>query len=371
MLLLPVAGALTVFVAGLVRVDRRADACRMAAVTAAALSFLVSAVLLAVSPLGSGDFVSFNPGSLLLVEGSSIDIRFSLGLDGPGLAFVGMTTLLTLAGLLADPGPRGHSNGRYYSLVLLLEAGLLGTFLARDLVLFHLFADSVTICLFVLIGIWGNRRRWASAQKLLIFAWGGSLLVLTALLAMALWNYPVTGRMTTSLSELTSILAESPIPPGPQTVILLLLLAGLAAKSAVFPLHGWLPEAIAEAPTAVGVILAGAALEVGAYGLVRFGRALLPDAVAACSVWLSWLFVVGIVFGAIMAIMQSDLRRLLGYACVSQMGLCMLGIFWADNPTVHSGALKCVVGGLAVGGLLVLIAVVQRSAKSAAPAGRD
>jgi len=249
MLLVPVAGALTVSLVGQVRADRRAAWCRATAVTAASLAFLASAVLFAVSPLGTGDFVSFDAGSLLQIEGGLIDVRFSLGMDGPSLPFVGATTLLTLAGLLADPGPSGGRGGGYYCLVLLLEAGLLGTFLARDLVLFHLFAESATIWLFLLIGTWGNRQRRAVALKLLVFGACGGLAVLTALSATALWNYPATGRMTTSLGELTAVLAENPIPPGPRTLILLLLVAGLAAKSAVFPLHGWLPAAIAEAPT--------------------------------------------------------------------------------------------------------------------------
>ena len=363
-LLFPVAGALIVPLVGRARVDRRAAWCRATAVAAASGAFLAAAVLFALSPTGSGDFVSFDAGSLLRIEGGSIDVRFSLGLDGLGLPFVGATTLLTLAALLADPGPNGRRGGGYYCLVLLLEAGLLGTFLARDVVLFHLLAESATIWLFLLIGIWGIRRRRASALKLLVFGSCGGLAVLTALLAMALWNYPVTGRMTTSLGELTAVLAKSPIPPGPQTVILLILVAGLAAKSAVFPLHGWLPAAIAEAPTATGVILAGAALEVGGYGLLRFGRVLLPDAVAACSGWLSWLFVAGIIFGAIMAMVQSDLRRLLGYACASQMGLCMLGLFSADNSAVCGGALKLIAGGLAVGGLLLLLEAVHHRVDS-------
>ena len=359
-LLIPVAGALTVSFVGLVRDDRRAAWCRAAALAAAALAFLASAVFFAVSTPGSGDFISFDAGSLLRIERGSIDVRFSLGIDGPGLLFVGITTLLTLAGILADPGPIGRRGGAYYCLVLLLEAGLLGTFLARDVVLFHLFAESATIWMFLLIGIWGNRRRWVSALKLFIFGSCGGLLVLTALLAMALWNYPVTGRMTTSLAELTASLAEKPIPPGPQTAILLLLVAGLAAKSAVFPLHGWLPSAIAEAPTATGVILTGAALEIGSYGLLRFGRVLLPEAVADSSNCFSWLFVAGIIFGAIMAIVQSDLRRLLGFASASQMGLCMLGLFSADNSAVCAAVLRLIAGGLALGGLLSLLAVVPR-----------
>ena len=359
-LLIPVAGALTVSLVGQVRDDRRVAWCRATALAAASLAFLASAMFFAVSPPGSGDFISFDAGSLLRIERGSIDVRFSLGLDGPSLLFVGIATLLTLAGILADPGPIGRRGGAYYCLVLLLEAGLLGTFLARDVVLFHLFAESATIWLFLLIGIWGNRQRWASALRSFIFGSCGGLLVLTALLAMALWDYPVTGRMTTSLGELTATFAERPIPSGPQTAILLLLVAGLAAKSAVFPLHGWLPSAIAEAPTATGVILTGAAIEIGGYGLLRFGRVLLPDAVAACSICFSWLFVAGIIFGAIMAVVQSDLRRLLGYACASQMGLCMLGLFSVDNSTACGAVLRLIVGGLALGGLLSLLAVVPR-----------
>jgi NADH:ubiquinone oxidoreductase subunit 4 (subunit M) len=156
---------------------------------------------------------------------------------------------------------------------------------------------------------------------------------------------------------LTSGLAENPISTGPQTVILLLLVGGFAAKSAVFPLHGWLPEALAEAPAGTGVILAGGVLKIGGYGLARFALVLLPDAVAACSVWLSWLFAAGMIFAAGMAMVQSDLRRLLGYACAGQMGFCMLGLLSTNPPAVQGGVLQMIGSGLAVGGLLSLLGI--------------
>ena len=354
-LLSPVAGALIMPLVGLARADRRADWYRGVAVAAAAISLLLSIALFAAIPPGSDEFATFDAGSLLHTEAGPIEIRFRIGLDGLSLPFVGVTALLTLAGLLADPEPIGRRGGGYYCLVLLVEAALLGTFLARDVVLFYLFAESVTLGLFFLIGIWGKRERRAAALKFFVFGWCGGLLVLTGLLAMALWNFEITGRMTTSMAELTALAIDNPISPRAQTVVLLILATGLAVKSAMFPLHGWLPAALLEAPTGTGVILVGAVVKVGGYGVLRFGLAMLPEALEACSAWLSWFCVAGVIFGAVAALVQSDPRRILAYGCVSGAGLCMLGLLSTDRLGVQGGGLHSVNSGLALGGLLLLL----------------
>ncbi len=363
-LLSPVAGALLVSLAGSIRADRRAKWSRGVALAAASVSFLLSVAILVLQPSGTAEFARFDAGSLLYTEAGSIDVRLSIGLDGLSLLFVVMTTLLTLAALLGDPEPVRRRGGGYYSLVLWLEACLLGTFLARDVVLFYLFTESMMIPLFFLIGIWGKRERRAAALRFFAFGWSGGLLVLNGLLVMAMWHFSITGRMTTSMGELTALLNENPIPAGTQAVIFLVLLAGLAAKSAVFPLHGWLPATITEAPTGTGVILVGAALKVGGYGVVRFCQVMLPSAFEVCSPGLAWFCIAGMGIGAVAAVLQSDPRRILAYGCVSSVGFCMLGLVSTTPSGMQGGVLHLINSGLALGGLMLILGMLDQRSDS-------
>jgi NADH-quinone oxidoreductase subunit M len=290
----------------------------------------------------------------------AVDIRFSLGLDGLSIWLFALTALLTVVAVLVSWEAIGERAPAFYSLLLLLETGMLGVFVARDIILFFLFFEFTLVPLFFLIGIWGSdQRRWA-AMKFFLFTMAGSVLTLLGLIALVLWDsyYSPTGRMTFSIPELTNNLAARPMDRSLQMAVFLALFAGFAIKVPLVPLHTWLPLAHVEAPTAGSVLLAGVLLKVGAYGFVRFALPMTPDAVVASMPWLLWLAVAGIVYGAMVALAQQDIKRLIAYSSVSHLGFCMLGVFAVNRLGIEGGVLQMVNHGLATGGLFAVVGML-------------
>ena len=249
-----------------------------------------------------------------------IDVRFSIALDGLSLWLFALTALLVVVAVLVSWEAIREQATAFYRLLLLLETGMLGVFVARDIVLFYVFFEFTLIPLFFLIGIWGSEQRRHAAVKFFLFTLAGRVLTFLGLLAIVLWDFshppgdPAAWRMTFSIPELTAHLAARPIDAQVQVWIFLALFAGFAIKVPLFPLHTWLPLAHVQAPTAGSVILAGVLLKVGTYGFVRFNLPMLPDAAAALMPWLLWLSVAGILYGALVALArgvaagQLDLR---------------------------------------------------------------
>ena len=299
---------------------------------AAALATLVpAAVLLARYPPGAEEFAATNL-PWLAAAGVPVDVRFHVALDGLSLWLFGLTALLTVVAVLVSWEAIVRQQSLYYRLLLVLETGMLGVFVARDIILFYLFFEFTLVPLFFLIGIWGSHQRRYAAMKFFLFTLTGSVLTLLGLLAMVLWDYShylAAGSrvMTFSIPELTRHLAAQPMDAGWQFWIFLALFAGFAVKVPLVPLHTWLPLAHVEAPAAGSVLLAGVLLKIGAYGFVRFSLPMLPAATAACMPWLLWLSLAGIIYGALVALAQSDMKRLIAYSSVSHMGFCMLGVF--------------------------------------------
>lgn len=291
---------------------------------------------------------------------TGVDVRFSLGLDGLSLWLFGLSALLTVTAVLVSWEAIRERAPAFYALLLLLETGMLGVFAARDIILFYIFFEFTLIPLFFLIGIWGSEERRYAAVKFFLFTLAGSVLTFLGLLAIVLWDryHSASGVMTFSIPELEARLAARPIDPRVQLGIFLALFAGFAIKVPLFPLHTWLPLAHVQAPTAGSVILAGILLKVGAYGFVRFSLPLLPDASVACMPWILWLSVAGIVYGALVALAQSDMKRLIAYSSVSHLGFCMLGLFALNKLGLHGGMLAMVHHGLATGGLFALVGML-------------
>ncbi|HEX7446059.1 MAG TPA: NADH-quinone oxidoreductase subunit M, partial [Pirellulales bacterium] len=289
---------------------------------------------------------------------STVDIRFSLGLDGISLWLFGLSALLTLTSVLVSWEAIEDRAPAFYSLLLLLATGMLGVFAARDIILFYVFFEFTLIPLFFLIGIWGSEERRYAAIKFFLFTLTGSLLTFLGLVAIVLWNYYHTGMMTFSIAALQSSLAEHPISQPTQLVLFLALFAGFAIKVPLFPLHTWLPLAHTQAPTAGSVILAGILLKIGSYGFLRFSIPMLPDATALCMPWLLWLSVAGIVYGALLALAQSNIKKMIAYSSVSHLGFCMLGTFALNKPGVYGGTLQMINHGLSTGGLFAIIGMV-------------
>ena len=291
---------------------------------------------------------------------SGIDVRFHVGLDGLGVWLYGLSALLMVTAVLVSWEAISDRAPLFYAMLLLLEAGCLGVFTARDIMLFYVFFEFTLIPLFFLIGIWGSENRRFAAIKFFLFTLAGSLLTFLGLLSIVLWNYSSTGRdtLTFSIIELTESLSVHPMPAEMQLIVFVALFAGFAIKVPLFPLHTWLPLAHVQAPTAGSVFLAGILLKIGTYGFLRFSVPMLPDATATCAPWLLWLSVAGIIYGALVALAQSDIKRLIAYSSVSHLGFCMLGMFALNRLGVQGAVLQMVNHGISTGALFAIVGMV-------------
>jgi NADH-quinone oxidoreductase subunit M len=293
-------------------------------------------------------------------SGAPLDIRFSVGLDGLGVWLFGLSALLFVTSVLVSWEAITDRGPLFYAMLLLLEFGCLGVFAARDIILFYVFFEFTLIPLFFLIGIWGSEERRYAAIKFFLFTLAGSLLTFLGLLTLVLWDYQHNGEHTLrfSIPALTQGLAAHPLPLNWQTLVFLALFAGFAIKVPLFPLHTWLPLAHVQAPTAGSVILAGILLKIGVYGFLRFSVPMLPDATAAMMQPLMWLSVAGIIYGALVALAQSDMKRLIAYSSVSHLGYCTLGLFALNAAGVQGSVLQMVNHGLSTGALFALVGML-------------
>jgi NADH-quinone oxidoreductase subunit M len=355
---LPLAGAIGVWIAA----PLGRHGARVIALAVTLMTLFCAAQLVAGFPASGtvdGDFaVTSTPW--LAAAGVPIDIRFDVGLDGLGVWLFGLSALLFVTSVLVSWEAIDQREPLFYGMLLLLEFGCLGVFTARDIILFYLFFEFTLIPMFFLIGIWGSEERRYAAVKFFLFTFAGSVLTFLGLLAIVFWDYKNSGAQTLrfSIAEVTRGLTEHPLPPAWQMIVFVALFAGFAIKVPIFPLHTWLPLAHVQAPTAGSVILAGILLKIGVYGFLRFSVPMLPEATAACMAPMQWLAVAGIIYGSLVALAQSDMKRLIAYSSVSHLGFCMLGLF-ALNPTgVQGSVLQMVNHGLSTGALFAIVGML-------------
>jgi NADH-quinone oxidoreductase subunit M len=275
-------------------------------------------------------------------------ISWNVGIDGISLLLLALTAFLFPISILASASVKKDLK-MYMVAMLILEAGLLGVFISLDLILFFVFFEITLVPMYLLIGIWGSDNRVYAAVKFVIYTALGSAFMLAAILWLGIANGP-----TFSFQDLVLI----DIPETTQTWLFLAFAAAFAIKVPLFPLHTWLPDAHTEAPTAGSVLLAGVLLKLGTYGFVRFNLTLFPDA----SVQLAWLMatlaVVGIIYGAIVAIVQPDVKRLVAYSSVSHLGFIVLGTFALTSQGLQGGVIQMVNHGLTTGALFLLIGMI-------------
>lgn len=361
-ILLPLAGAgLLWVIAPLGR-----SGARWAALAVSLLTLvLAGCVVFSGEALAGAEFALWDAPWISDAPATNLDIRFSVGLDGVGLWLYGLSALLMVTAILVSWEAIEDRPTLFYGMLLLLEFGCLGVFAARDIILFYVFFEFTLIPLFFLIGIWGSEERRYAAIKFFLFTLAGSLLTFLGLLAIVLWHaqHVNNGLLTFSIPQLTADLQTHPIPNDGargylQTWIFLALLAGFAIKVPLFPLHTWLPLAHVQAPTAGSVILAGVLLKVGTYGLVRFSIPLLPDASAAAMPYLLWLSVIGILYGAFVALAQTDVKRLIAYSSVSHLGFCVLGLFALNPLGIRGGMLQMINHGISTGALFAVVGML-------------
>jgi NADH-quinone oxidoreductase subunit M len=335
------------------------SAVRWCALVIAVVTLIGAGALAASFPGGGELFAATNYDWLGAATG--FDIRFHVALDGISLWLFALSALLTVTAVLVSWEAIQDRPTEFYAMLLLLETGMLGVFAARDIILFYIFFEFTLIPLYFLIGIWGSEERRYAAIKFFLFTFAGSMLTFVGLLAIVIWNRQNgTGALTFSIDELTASIAthREAWDLSWQLPVFLALFAGFAIKVPLFPLHTWLPLAHVQAPTAGSVILAGVLLKIGAYGFIRFSLPMLPDATAVCTPWMLWLSVAGIIYGALVALAQSDMKRLIAYSSVSHLGFCMLGLFALNRLGMQGAMLQMINHGLSTGGLFAIVGMV-------------
>ena len=293
----------------------------------------------------------------------TIGARYEFGIDGMALLLILMTTILGLLAFVASWSSIGERKKEYYIWLLLLQTGMLGTFMALDLFLFYVFWEVMLVPMYFIIGIWGGARRRYAAIKFFLYTLLGSVLMLLGILALYFFNgdgflgvQGLGNDPTFSVLKFHEIGAS--IPLGLQSWIFLALFIGFAIKVPMFPFHTWLPDAHVEAPTAGSVILAGVLLKMGTYGFIRFSLPIVPAGTVKWMPWVAALALIGIVYGALVAMAQKDMKKLVAYSSVSHMGFVMIGLFALNVAGVRGGILQMINHGLSTGALFLLVGII-------------
>src|SRR5690349_5264626 len=311
----------------------------------------------------------FQPG-FKFMEGApnnwipSIGAGYVLGIDGISFLLIMLTTLLGWISILSSWTAIQDRVKEYYIWFLVLQTGMLGVFMALDFFLFFVFWEAMLVPMYLLIGIWGGPRKLYAAIKFFLYTLAGSVLMLLSVLFLYFYNFKQTGTYTFSIEALYQTAPKIFHDPAYGSTFAILLFVAFflafAIKVPMFPFHTWLPDAHVEAPTAGSVILAGVLLKMGTYGFVRFALPFFPSVVTHPKVrgWMIGLSIIGIIYGALVSLMQKDMKKLVAYSSVSHLGFCTLGIF-ALNPAGISGSvLQQINHGISTGALFLIVGIL-------------
>jgi len=282
-------------------------------------------------------------------------IDYYVGVDGISLLLVVLTGFLTPIALLSSWGSIERKVKEFSIFMLALEAAMIGVFVSLDLFLFYVFWDAMLIPMYFLIGIWGYDQRIYAAIKFMLYTMAGSVLMLVAILGLAYLHSTSTGSYSFDLLRLYTL----DIDPQTEMWFFLAFTVAFAIKVPLFPFHTWLPDAHVQAPTAGSVILAGVLLKMGTYGLLRFSFPLFPEAAAYFAPWLALLAVIGIIYGALVAMVQPDLKKLVAYSSVSHLGFVVLGICAMNTQGVQGALYQMLAHGVSTGGLFLLVGMLS------------
>ena len=305
--------------------------------------------------LGDGDEAALIPYDASRLTEPKSGIGYRVGVDGISIWLVVMTAFLMPLAVWSSFTGITKRTREYYCLLLILESGLLGVFCALDVLLFYMFFEFTLIPLFFLIGIWGGTERRRAAFKFFIYTLAGSVLTFAGVIYLAFYTYTELGFVTLSMEELTAMGQGGGLSYSVQWWLFLAFAAGFAIKVPLFPVHTWLPLAHTEAPTAGSVILAGVLLKLGTYGFCRLSIPILPAASFELGPVVAVLAIIGIVYAALAAWVQDDVKKLVAYSSVSHLGFCMLGLFSLKVAGVSGAVLYMVNHGLSTGALFLVI----------------
>jgi len=322
---------------------------RWIALITALVSFGLSVVLLGYNP--SGEEFQFREQVPWI---DAFGISYTLGVDGISVVLVLLTTLLSAVAILYSWGPIQAKVKGYYITMLLLMVGMLGVFVALDLFLFYVFWEISLFPMYFLIGIWGGPRRIYATVKFVIYTLVGSLLMLVAILGVAIAYAAAGNDLTFSYETLRGFAYTDTL----QALAFVAFFLAFAIKVPMWPLHTWLPDAHVEAPTAGSIILAGVLLKLGGYGFLRFSLPLLPDAAVTFAPIIIGLALVAIIYGALVAMVQPDMKKLVAYSSVSHMGFVMLGTFVFNEQGLQGAVFQMVSHGITTGALFLLVGVI-------------
>jgi NADH-quinone oxidoreductase subunit M len=289
----------------------------------------------------------------------SLGVSYKVGIDGISLLLMLLTTLLGFIAILSSWTAINDRVKEYYIYLLLLQTGMMGVFISLDLFLFYVFWEVMLVPMYFLIGIWGGPRKLYAAIKFFLYTLFGSVLMLLGILAVYFHYGKITGTYTFDVEALHRMGAWStPEWIALQMLVFVAFFVGFAIKVPMFPFHTWLPDAHVEAPTAGSVILAAVLLKMGTYGFLRFSLPMMPYATLRYMPWLLSLSVIGIIYGAMVAMVQKDWKKLVAYSSVSHLGFCMVGIFSLNWQGLNGGILQMINHGLSTGGLFLIVGLI-------------
>jgi NADH-quinone oxidoreductase subunit M len=292
----------------------------------------------------------------------SIGAGFYLGIDGISFLLIMLTTLLGAVAVLSSWNAIENRTKEYYAWFMVLQTGMLGVFMALDFFLFFVFWEAMLVPMYLLIGIWGGPRRLYAAIKFFLYTLAGSVLMLLSVLFLYFFHFHQTHVYTFSIQELYQTAPMIASVYGARAAVLLFFgfFVAFAIKVPMFPFHTWLPDAHVEAPTAGSVILAGVLLKMGTYGLIRFSLPFFPTVVQypAVRAWMIGLSIVGIIYGALVSLMQKDMKKLVAYSSVSHLGFCTLGIFALNGPGIAGSVLQQINHGISTGALFLIVGIL-------------
>ncbi|MGK5094228.1 NADH-quinone oxidoreductase subunit M [Deltaproteobacteria bacterium TL4] len=285
---------------------------------------------------------------------SSWGISYIIGMDGINILLIMLTTFLGPIVVLSTFSAVEKSVNLFYAMIFMLQFTMLGAFVAQNLFVFYLFWEAMLIPMFFIIGIWGGKRRIYATVKFFLYTALGSIIMLTAVIYLAYINFKQTGTMSYDFVDLYKV----SVSPDIQKWLFLAFALSFAIKVPMFPFHTWLPDAHVEAPTAGSVILAGVLLKMGTYGFMRLAMPLFPEAAVAFAPLMKLIAVIGIVYGACLALAQTDIKKLIAYSSISHLGYVMLGLFSFNQLAVEGAILQMVNHGISTGALFLMVGMI-------------
>jgi NADH-quinone oxidoreductase subunit M len=350
--MLPLVGA--VALALMARGERSNDnAFRWTALLFSAATFAISLAL----PLAS-NLKTFET-NVPWISAFNLGVRYHVAVDGLSLWLVMLTTFLVPLALISSWRSVSHHQREFLITLLALETGMIGVFISMDLFLFYVFWEVMLVPMYLLIGIWGGERRVYASIKFVIYTVVGSLLMLAGIIALYYVHGHATGSYTFDIVAITDHMRSKPfLSLNEQRWLFWAFAIAFLIKVPLFPFHTWLPDAHVEAPTAGSVLLAGVLLKMGTYGLMRFNLPLFPDAAHQYAAFISTLAVVGIIYGALVAMVQPDLKKLVAYSSVSHLGFVVLGIFSFTDEGMQGALYQMLNHGVSTGALFIIVGLI-------------